>query len=280
MPVFTDARLFRYSQKRFQSLLSNLHPSEGSSKSQKRVGRGPGSGLGKTSGRGQKGQKARENIKPWFEGGQTPIYKLFPKRGFIRFNRLDLNELKLVKIVDWYRRGLLDIDETLTIKKMKQCGLISGPMKDGVTILGNGKEKFDFPLNVEATKASNPAIRAIERNNGSFVSRYYGKLSYKAHHAPSWFIKSKGYLPLCARPISRRDIVFYSSSNKRGYLAKQNPSENVNQESRGIQSVLKRTKLSPLELQLRNIRQANNRYSSMTSLASFQQNQFVKLQDL
>ncbi|KAI0461232.1 hypothetical protein LJB42_001249 [Komagataella kurtzmanii] len=280
MPVFTDARLFRYSQKRFQSLLSNLHPSEGSSKSQKRVGRGPGSGLGKTSGRGQKGQKARENIKPWFEGGQTPIYKLFPKRGFIRFNRLDLNELKLVKIVDWYRRGLLDIDETLTIKKMKECGLISGPMKDGVTILGNGKEKLDFPLNVEATKASNPAIRAIERNNGSFVSRYYGKLNYKAHHAPSWFIKSKGYLPLCARPISRRDIVFYSSSNKRGYLAKQNPSENVNQESRGIQSVLKRTKLSPLELQLRNIRQANNRYSSMTSLASFQQNQFVKLQDL
>ncbi|ODV97603.1 hypothetical protein PACTADRAFT_73320 [Pachysolen tannophilus NRRL Y-2460] len=205
------------------SLLSELHPSPGSFKTQKRVGRGPGSGLGKTSGRGQKGQKAREAIRPWFEGGQTPIYKLFPKRGFIRHQKKDLNEVKLIRIYKFIKEGRLQLEEgeTLTMAKMKECGIITGTMKDGVVIVGDGKDVYDLPIKIEATKATGPAIECIERNGGEFTSRYFSSISYRAHHSPSWFLRKRGYLPLLSRPIARRDILFYNSEARRGYLYKE-----------------------------------------------------------
>lgn len=208
---------------RLISLLSNLKPSYKSTKREKRVGRGPSSGHGKTSGRGQKGQKARSGIPLWFEGGQTPIHKLFPKIGFHPATSLTLTELNLDRINRFYREGKLPLEEgeVLTMAKMKEFGLISGNIHDGVKILGDGKESFKVPnLKVEATKASEDAIKAIEENGGEFTARYFNKLGLRAHLAPNWFLKKYGRVPLPARPTRNKDINYYSRDY--GYLKKEN----------------------------------------------------------
>ncbi|GMM32019.1 mitochondrial 54S ribosomal protein YmL10/YmL18 [Martiniozyma asiatica (nom. inval.)] len=217
--------LQQLTQSRPLSILARLTPPSGSHSRVKRVGRGPASGLGKTSGRGQKGQKARSSVPNWFEGGQTPIWKLFPKRGFYRHNKLELHDLNLSKIASFVECGKLNLaeGETLTMKHMKECGLISGPMKDGVSILAGGVAEdkgkpFKLNIKIEATKASTAAIEAIEKAGGSFTGIYFSKLGYRAHHSDSWFLENKGKIPLNARPIARRDIVRYSDEAKRGYL--------------------------------------------------------------
>ena len=203
------------------SLLSNIGPVPESQKTDKRVGRGAGSKLGKTSGRGQKGQKARGSVPDWFEGGQTPIYKLFPKRGFFRHQKLDLNEIPLIRIQKFYDSGKINLKdgEILTMSKMKEIGLITGTMKEGVSITGTGKYLYNLPISIEATKASGPAIEAIEKSGGKFTSKYYSKyLGYRIHHSPQWFLEKRGYLPIESKPIARRDILFYSNPERRGYL--------------------------------------------------------------
>ncbi|KAH3679568.1 hypothetical protein WICMUC_000901 [Wickerhamomyces mucosus] len=205
------------------SLLSNLKPSLNSTKSFKRVGRGPSSGLGKTSGRGQKGQKARGKVKPWFEGGQTPIVKLFPKTGFKRVTAPELQALNLTRIVDFVQSGRINLKEgdVLDMRLMKKSGLISGTLRDGVKVLATGKENLTFPIKIEATRASTEAIRAIERAGGEFTARYFSKLSLRAHINPEHFLLTRGHIPLKARPTKRRDINFYSRADKRGYLIKE-----------------------------------------------------------
>ncbi|QPG75646.1 hypothetical protein FOA43_003003 [Brettanomyces nanus] len=196
-------------------------PAPNSQVNDKRVGRGAGSGYGKTSGRGQKGQKARGSIPNWFEGGQTPIYKIYPKRGFYRHQKLDLNEISLARIQSFYDSGrlLLDQGEILNMKKMKDCGLITGTMKDGVTIIGTGSQNYHLDIQMEATKASKSAIKIIESQGGKFQSKFYSRyLGFRAHHSPQWFIRNRGYLPLQAKPIARRDIKFYSDADRNGYL--------------------------------------------------------------
>lgn len=241
------------------SLLSKLHASEGSYKKEKRVGRGPGSGLGKTSGRGQKGQKARSSIPNWFEGGQTPIYKLFPKRGFFRQNKLDLNEVNLARIARFYKEGRLPVKEgeVLTMAHMKKFGLITGPMKDGVSIIRTGRENYTVPLKIEATKASQPAMKAIENAGGEFTAKYYStSVCFRAHHAPHWFLQKRGYLPLQSRPIARRDILFYGDANRRGYLSKQ--SDQPSQDTKINRN--KRVSQDPLLKQLEESKKTHNRY--------------------
>ncbi|GME82198.1 unnamed protein product [Ambrosiozyma monospora] len=210
------------------TMLANLKPAKNSQTNEKRVGRGPGSGYGKTSGRGQKGQKARSSVPNWFEGGQTPIYKLYPKRGFTRTLKLELNEVPLNKIQHWINIGRLTLEkgEVLTMKKMKEVGLVSGSMKDGVAILANNHHcpsSYNFTaqgLLIEATKATSKAIELIEANGGSFQAKYFSRgMGFRAHHSPAWFLRKRGYLPLPSKPIARRDIVNYSSKEKRGYLA-------------------------------------------------------------
>ncbi|VEU19690.1 DEKNAAC100310 [Brettanomyces naardenensis] len=208
-------------QKRALSMLGLLHPAPNSQVNEKRVGRGPGSGYGKTSGRGQKGQKARSSVPNWFEGGQTPIYRIYPKRGFYRHQKLDLNEVPLARIQQFHEQGKLDLKEgeVLTMKKMKDSGLITGTMKDGVAVIGTGSQYYNLNLQIEATKASKSAIKIIEQNGGKFESKFYSRyLGFRAHHSPNWFIRKRGYLPLQAKPIARRDILFYSDPERNGYL--------------------------------------------------------------
>lgn len=206
------------------SILGALKPSEGSTKGFKRLGRGPSSGKGKTSARGQKGQKARGKVKSWFEGGQTPIYKLFPKIGFTNVNARPLKELSLQKI-QWFHdagRLFLEPGEVLDMKKMKDLGLVTGPIRHGIKILANGKSLYNLPIKIEASKATIDAISAIEKAGGEFTARYYNRLGLRAHLSPEWFLERRGRLPLQARPTRRKDIEYYSNESKRGYLIKEN----------------------------------------------------------
>lgn len=202
------------------SYLGKLEPFEGAVTQYKRLGRGPASGKGKTSGRGQKGQKARGKVPKWYEGGQTPFYKRFPIIGFKRPHRKIYHDINLERIQDFWNTGRIPLypGETLTIKVMKDCGIISGTLKDGAKILANGKEDYNVPLSIEASKASLSAIRAIENLDQKFTAVYHSELGLKAHVDPDYFYLRKGYLPLQARPTHRRDIGYYSNPEKRGYL--------------------------------------------------------------
>ena len=125
----------------------------------KRVGRGPGSGLGKTSGRGQKGQNARSGggVRPGFEGGQTPLARRLPKRGFTNINR---KEYAVVNVEDLNR---FEDGTVVTPALLKEVGLVRKEL-NGVKILGNGE--LTKKLNVTAATFSKSAVEAIEKAGG------------------------------------------------------------------------------------------------------------------
>lgn len=201
--------------------LGYLAPNEGSTLGYKRLGRGPSSNKGKTSGRGQKGQKARGKVPIWMEGGQTPYFKQMPMVGFRNsHNAKQYHEVNLSKIQDFWNTGRIPLKEgdTLTIKVMKDCGIITGSLKDGVKILGKSTTDYNVPLNIEASKATDQAIEKIESANMSFTARYFSKLGLRAFVNPNYFLLRKGYVPLQARPTSQKDITYYSDPEKRGYL--------------------------------------------------------------
>ena len=140
--------------------LSNLSPAPGSTHREKRVGRGTGSGKGKTAGRGQKGQKSRSGGSPriGFEGGQMPINRRLPKRGF---NNIFAKNIAIVNVSDLNR---FDGSETVDIVALRAKGLVKG-QADGVKILGNGDLNVKLNLLVDAVSAS--AREKIEKAGGS-----------------------------------------------------------------------------------------------------------------
>ena len=139
--------------------LHELHPAAGSTTAPKRLGRGVGSGLGKTSGKGHKGAKARSGggKRPGFEGGQMPLYRRVPKQGFTNIYRTEYATVNV---------GQLEIFENgtvVTAETLKEAGLISKVM-DGVKILGNGE--LTKKLTVEAAKFTDSAKEKIEALGG------------------------------------------------------------------------------------------------------------------
>lgn len=145
--------------------LNELSDRPGATKPRKRLGRGVGTGLGKTSGRGTKGQKARSGVAiKGFEGGQMPLHRRLPKRGFNNIFGKDFNEINLGKIQAALDSGRLDGNKPVTVEALKEAGLIRRA-KDGVRLLGQGELKAK--LNVEVTGASQSAIKAIEAQGGS-----------------------------------------------------------------------------------------------------------------
>ena len=140
--------------------LSNLQPAEGSKHSDNfRRGRGHGSGNGKTAGKGHKGQKARLGApRIGFEGGQMPLYRRLPKRGFTNRNSKDIVAINISDL-ERFRSG-----STVTIEKMVESGLIKNT-RDGVKILGNGE--FTKKLNVQANAFSASAKEKIEALGGT-----------------------------------------------------------------------------------------------------------------
>ena len=140
--------------------LSNLQPAAGSKHSDNfRRGRGHGSGNGKTAGKGHKGQRARSGApRPGFEGGQMPLYRRLPKRGFTNRNSKEIVAINISEL-ERFRSG-----STVTIEKMLEVGLIKNP-RDGVKILGNGE--FTKKLNVKANAFSASAKEKIEALGGT-----------------------------------------------------------------------------------------------------------------
>lgn len=140
--------------------LHELKPNDGATTTKKRVGRGVGSGLGKTSGRGQKGQNARSGggVPGWFEGGQFPLYRKLPKRGFS--NARFKTEYAVINLSDLnkFEDGALVTPEIL-----KEMGLVKN-MLDGVKVLGNGT--LEKKLNVKAHAFSDTAKAQIEKLGG------------------------------------------------------------------------------------------------------------------
>lgn len=146
--------------------LNDIRDNEGASKSRIRVGRGIGSGKGKTGGRGVKGQKARAGVAvKGFEGGQMPLYRRLPKRGFHNLFAKDLNEVNLGRIQQAVEAGKLDTKGAVTIEALVAAGVITRQAKDGVKILGVGELKTKLAF--EVAGASKSAVAAIEKAGGT-----------------------------------------------------------------------------------------------------------------
>ena len=139
--------------------LHELHPAEGSTTAQKRLGRGTGSGLGKTSGKGHKGAKARSGggKRPGFEGGQMPLYRRVPKRGFNNIFGTEYAEVNVERL-DCFNDG-----DTVTVEKLLENGIIRKTL-DGVKILGSGD--LTKKLTVQAQKFTAGAKEKIEAVGG------------------------------------------------------------------------------------------------------------------
>ena len=140
--------------------LHTISPNYGATKTRKRVGRGPGSGLGKTSGRGENGQKSRSGYshKPGFEGGQLPLYRRLPKRGFT--NARFKVEYAVINLDDLNK---FENDAVVTPELLKEMGLIKNQL-DGVKVLGRGT--LEKKLVVKAHKFSEKAQQEIEKLGG------------------------------------------------------------------------------------------------------------------
>jgi large subunit ribosomal protein L15 len=149
--------------------LNEIRDNEGAHKKRMRVGRGPGSGKGKTSGRGVKGQKSRTGVSLLgFEGGQMPLYMRMPKRGFNNPNALKLAEVNLWRLQDAVDAKKLDVKSEITGEALVAAGIIRR-VKDGVRVLGTGELKAK--LNLVVWSASAGAVKAIEAAGGSVTQQ-------------------------------------------------------------------------------------------------------------
>ena len=139
--------------------VNDLSPPKGSRKKVKRVGRGPGSGHGKTSCRGHKGQKARSggSVSPGFEGGQMPLHRRLPKRGFTNIYKKSYAIVNVADLNRFSEKSELDAESLVEVGLIKEA-------KTGVKLLGNGD--ISFPVHVRVHKASLSAIRKIEAAGG------------------------------------------------------------------------------------------------------------------
>ena len=149
--------------------LNEIRDNEGAHKKRMRVGRGPGSGKGKTAGRGVKGQKSRTGVAiGGFEGGQMPLYMRMPKRGFNNPNALKLAEVNLWRLQDAVDAGKLDAKAEIMGDALVAAGVIRR-VKDGVRLLGTGEVKAK--LNLVVWSATAGAKKAIEAAGGSVVEQ-------------------------------------------------------------------------------------------------------------
>ncbi|MDY0131189.1 MAG: 50S ribosomal protein L15 [Desulforegulaceae bacterium] len=139
--------------------LHELSPAENSRKKRKRKGRGPGSGNGTTAGRGTKGLKSRSGgkVKRGFEGGQMPLHRRLPKRGFTNIFKKDYSVINLEALASFDANSEIDEKILLASRKVSRIG-------DGVKVLGGGE--INIPLNIKVTSASKSAIEKIEAAGG------------------------------------------------------------------------------------------------------------------
>jgi large subunit ribosomal protein L15 len=154
-----------YPAKESEMRLNELRDNPGATKEKKRVGRGPGSGKGKTAGRGIKGQKSRSGVAiNGYEGGQMPLYIRLPKRGFNNINAKRYAVINLGILQKFIDSGKLDIKNTLNEEALLNSGLVRR-IWDGVRLLNKGQ--ITSKVNIEVTGASKTAVAAIEKAGGT-----------------------------------------------------------------------------------------------------------------
>ena len=145
--------------------LSDIADNAGSRKKRMRVGRGIGSGKGKQAGRGGKGQTARSGVRiKGFEGGQMPLHRRLPKRGFNNIFRVEYAEINLDRLQQAVDSKLIDVKETVNAESLVKSGVVRRA-KGGIRLLGRGELKAK--LNIEVHGASKSAIAAVEKAGGS-----------------------------------------------------------------------------------------------------------------
>lgn len=145
--------------------LNELADNPGATKKRKRVGRGIGSGLGKTAGRGVKGQKSRSGVAiKGFEGGQMPLYRRLPKRGFNNPFSKDYNEISLARLAEVIEAGRIDAGKPITVETLVEAGIVNRA-RDGVRVLSDGE--IGRKLTLEVAGASKRAIEKVEAAGGT-----------------------------------------------------------------------------------------------------------------
>jgi large subunit ribosomal protein L15 len=147
--------------------LNELSDNPGATKARKRVGRGAGSGMGKTAGRGIKGQKSRSGVAiKGYEGGQMPLYQRLPKRGFNKPNRKAFSVVNLGLIQKFIDEGKIDVKADITEDALIASGLVRRK-KDGIRVLAKGD--FKAKATIAVTGASKGAVEAVEKAGGSLT---------------------------------------------------------------------------------------------------------------
>ncbi|KAI1485027.1 hypothetical protein F5X96DRAFT_683155 [Biscogniauxia mediterranea] len=224
-------------QTRTASILASLSDNPGAHQKRIRVGRGPSSGKGKTSGRGHKGQKQHGKVKPWFQGGQTPLIFQRGKLGFENFRAPVMSEVNLDKLQDWIDAGRIDPTKQITPKELVQSNLV-GTIKDGIKLLARGGDSLKQPIDIIISRASRAAIEAVEKAGGKILTRYYTKKSIERLVAgksintdlplptgPEYVepileqVRKKGFSYRLPDPTSRWDMEYYRDPAHRGYLS-------------------------------------------------------------
>ncbi|MBL6679934.1 MAG: 50S ribosomal protein L15 [Candidatus Puniceispirillales bacterium] len=157
--------------------LNNIKDNVGSNKNRKRIGRGIGSGTGKTSGKGHKGQKARSGVSiKGFEGGQMPIHRRLPKRGFNNINKVSFVEINVNRLDKLIDEKIIDPNKTINNKVLMDIGLINSE-KSRVKLLANGELKNK--INIEISAISSSAKDKVEKVGGSVLIQNNEKLVKK-----------------------------------------------------------------------------------------------------
>ena len=178
----------------FSVTLNTISDNKGARLEKKRLGRGPGSGLGKTSGRGMKGMKARTGgkVNSNLEGGQTNIMRRLPKRGFNNKGFVEpFDYINLGKLVYYINKGKIDATKTITLRDIFEAGAVS-KIKYGLKLLGRGGENLGNlpPLNIEVSSATQPAIDIIKKYGGTVTCIYRTNLTIRHHLKPYKFHKN------------------------------------------------------------------------------------------
>lgn len=148
--------------------LNELSDNSGATKRKKRVGRGPGSGTGKTGGRGIKGQKSRSGVAiKGFEGGQMPIYRRLPKRGFNMRNPKEYAVVNIGQLQAAVDRGAIDAGQPVTEESLVASGVVRRFKKHGLRVLAKGE--LTSPLKITASGASEAAVEAVSKVGGAIT---------------------------------------------------------------------------------------------------------------
>ncbi|CDZ96218.1 Mitochondrial/chloroplast ribosomal protein L15/L10 [Phaffia rhodozyma] len=201
--------------------VGSLKPSRGSRKRKIRYGRGEGQGTGEGKGRGNNGTGARVGKKysRGFEGGQTPLTKLYPKWGFFNVGRKFYQPVSLGTLQEYIDLRRLDPTETITVEHIYKSNLCHGfKQANGFKLLASGFEQLKQPIHIRPHRASIAAIKAIEATGGSVTTVYHNRLSFRQAIHPEKF---RGHRRIQeALPMKKRDILYYTNWEKRGYLAK------------------------------------------------------------